>query len=397
MASAFCWSPSMRCSPARLCLAGGREMEAAGRYRRLWSGLAGLFCWRLAATGTHATPPKPQPTATAVLVQPNLDVAADNSWTGPGEWDSHIADFTRLAGEQCKTYIAGIPQTGAPTGEIVCPPYPTHPDLVVWPESPAPFVEADPRFQQIDRRIGPVDAGAAGRGRHRHRILVRPQAWQDYNSAMIFAPDGKPRRPLRQDPPRSLRRVHSLSESALLRPQAHRPGQRRSRAEPTRQVFLLPTQNGARHRYGVFICYEAVFADEVRQFRAQRRRGAGQHQRRRLVRRHQRPLAAPEHGAHAGHRKPPLDSARHQQRRHRGHRPLRPRAPEHSPPPGRCAARRVRLPQRHHLLHRARRRLRVVLCHTFNRRCRLVGEQTQPVLPAAPEPKSKSGPKSKWH
>ncbi len=31
-------------------------------------------------------------------------------------------------------------------------------------------------------------------------------------------------------------------------------------------VFLLDTQSGGAHRYGVFICYEAVFADEVRQF-----------------------------------------------------------------------------------------------------------------------------------
>jgi apolipoprotein N-acyltransferase len=33
-----------------------------------------------------------------------------------------------------------------------------------------------------------------------------------------------------------------------------------------RKVFILPSQNGERHRYGVFICYESVFADEVRQF-----------------------------------------------------------------------------------------------------------------------------------
>jgi apolipoprotein N-acyltransferase len=31
------------------------------------------------------------------------------------------------------------------------------------------------------------------------------------------------------------------------------------------RVFQLDTQSGGRHRYGVFICYEAVFADEVRQ------------------------------------------------------------------------------------------------------------------------------------
>jgi apolipoprotein N-acyltransferase len=33
-----------------------------------------------------------------------------------------------------------------------------------------------------------------------------------------------------------------------------------------RKVFRLPTHDGQAHRYGVFICYEAVFADEVREF-----------------------------------------------------------------------------------------------------------------------------------
>src|SRR6202034_2133615 len=98
------------------------------------------------------TAPTPDPTATAVLIQPNLDVGAGNNWQGP-EWDRHIAEFARLAGEQCKTYIAGIPQTGAATGEVVCPPYPTHPDLVVWPESPAPFFGNDPSFEQAMRSI----------------------------------------------------------------------------------------------------------------------------------------------------------------------------------------------------------------------------------------------------
>ena len=31
-------------------------------------------------------------------------------------------------------------------------------------------------------------------------------------------------------------------------------------------MFRLPTANGEAHRYGVFICYESVFADEIRQF-----------------------------------------------------------------------------------------------------------------------------------
>ena len=60
------------------------------------SGFAGIF----------VSPPKPDPTATAVLIQPNLDVGADNDWRG-ATWSSHIAQFTQLAGEQCKSLHRG--------------------------------------------------------------------------------------------------------------------------------------------------------------------------------------------------------------------------------------------------------------------------------------------------
>src|ERR1035438_1123003 len=39
--------------------------------------------------GRPLAPPMPSPTATAVLIQPNLDVSGDNRWTGP-EWDQNI-------------------------------------------------------------------------------------------------------------------------------------------------------------------------------------------------------------------------------------------------------------------------------------------------------------------
>ena len=103
------------------------------------------------------------------------------------EWDRHIAEFTRLAGEQCKTYIAGIPQTGAPTGEIICPPYPTHPDLVVWPESPAPFFGDDPRFQQAMRSVAaathaPLIVGGIG-----FDFSSEEHTTNYYNSAFVIA------------------------------------------------------------------------------------------------------------------------------------------------------------------------------------------------------------------
>jgi len=165
----------------------------------------GLSVVAIAQCGTEVLPPKPAPTtATAVLIQPNLDVGTDNRWDAPGEWDRHIAEFTRMAGENCKTYIAGIPQTGAPQGEIVCPPYATHPDLVVWPESPAPFEESDPRFQQALIGIAhsaqaPLVVGNIGAD-----LSADGQLANFYNSALVVGSDGS-RGPLRQDSPCPLR------------------------------------------------------------------------------------------------------------------------------------------------------------------------------------------------
>jgi apolipoprotein N-acyltransferase len=211
----------------------------------------------------HYVSPVAQPTssATAVLVQPNLDVGGDNEWVGPGEWDKHITDFTRLGGEQCKTYIAGIPQTGAPNGEIICPPYPTHPDLIVWPEAPAPFTDSDLRFQKSMALIAqganaPLIAGGIGV----YNPSPTEQVVDYYNSAMVIASDGQGVG--RYD------KIHLVPFGEYIPFQqylsfAHKlTGRVSSFSRGTeRKTFRL---NG--HRYGVFICYEAVFADEVRHF-----------------------------------------------------------------------------------------------------------------------------------
>src|ERR1700722_16080527 len=214
-------------------------------------------------TGIFVSPPDSDATATAVLIQPNLDVGAGNNWQGL-EWDRHIAEFARLAGEEGKTYIAGIPKTGAPEGEINCPPYPTHPDLVVWPESPAPFIEDDVTFKQAMQSIAvatqaPLLVGGIGTD-----FSQQENAWRDYNSAFVVEADGKMVGrydkihlvPFGEYIPfqNLLTFAHKLTGrvSSFTRGSEHR-------------VFQLDTQSGGRHRYGVFICYEAVFADEVRQ------------------------------------------------------------------------------------------------------------------------------------
>lgn len=217
------------------------------------SGFAGIF----------VSPPESDATATAVLIQPNLDVGAGNNWQGP-EWDRHIAEFVRLADEQCKTYIAGIPQTGAPEGEINCPPYPTHPDLVVWPESPAPFFDQDPLFQKAMAGIAreqqaPLIVNAVGSD-----FDPAQDQWIDHVSAVIF--DAQGQKVGRYDKIHLVPFGEYIPFARLLffahkltgRVASYTPGSEHS-------VFQLDTQSGGRHRYGVFICYEAVFADEVRQ------------------------------------------------------------------------------------------------------------------------------------
>ena len=242
--------------------------------REVWIASSPFLFFFLFSGGLMWAPPTPAPTANAVLIQPNLDVASDNRWTAPGEWDQHIAEFTRLAGADCGAYIAGIPQTGVPNdrssslgwktgarnGEIACPPYPTHPDLVVWPESPAPFIEGEPRFQQALTEIARTVQAPLVVGNLGTDFSAGEGGWRYYNSALVIAADGA--RVGRYD------KIHLVPFGEYVPFQnllsfAHKLTGRVSEFTrgDQRKVFRL---NG--HRYGIFICYESVFADEVRQF-----------------------------------------------------------------------------------------------------------------------------------
>jgi apolipoprotein N-acyltransferase len=249
---------------ANSLLAGGllldRYPQKFFRDGRSWA-LAGILLLITGSAGIFLVPPTSVPTATAVLIQPNLDVGGENLWSGPGEWDRHVAEFKRLAGEQCKTFIAGIPQTGAPQGEIVCPPAAAHPDLIVWPESPAPFEEADPRFQQAMKDVAqsvqaPVVAGNIGM----FFESGEGGGWHFYNSALVVGADGT--RVGRYDKIHLVPFGEYIPFKRLLFFARKLTGRvsEFTRGD-VREVFRL---NG--HRYGVFICYESVFADEVRQF-----------------------------------------------------------------------------------------------------------------------------------
>ncbi len=238
------------------------------RYARLKSGLAAGVLLSMISLGTTARErfaPASPTTATAVLIQPNLDVENTGYWLSKSEWAQHIADFIHLGGENCKSYIAGIPQTGAPTREITCPPSPTHPDLIVWPESPAPFFEQEPRFRQAMAEVTQADQAPLVVNGVGSNFLAEEHAWQDHVSTMVFLADGT--EVGRYD------KIHLVPwgeyvpypkifffARKLTGKVAHfTPG-------TVRSVFHLPAANGEMHGYGIFICYEAIFADEIRQF-----------------------------------------------------------------------------------------------------------------------------------
>jgi len=239
-------------------IAGGLVLDRCSG-RRLW-GIGGTVLLLGGTAGMFLSLPRPAPTATAVLVQPNLNVGGVGYWTGSGEWNQHIAEFMKLAGEECKSYIAGIPETGASNGEIICPPYPTHPDLVAWPESPAPYFESEARFQQAMKQVAqssqaPLVVGGVGVD-----FSPEEQTLRQYNSALIVGADGA--LVGRYD------KIHLVPYGEFIPYRelfffAHKLTGKVSDLSrgQERKVFRL---NG--HRYGVFICYEAVFADEVRQF-----------------------------------------------------------------------------------------------------------------------------------
>ncbi len=230
------------------------------------------------ACGLLIPPPRPAGTATAVLVQPNLDVGSESNWSGPGEWEGHMAQFTRLAGEQCKTYIAGIPQTGAPTGEIVCPPYSTHPDLVAWPEAPAPFLEADPRFQQSVAALAQAAGAPLVIGGIGAEYSDAEQAGRDFNSAMVFGPDGS--RQGRYDKIHLVPFGEYIPFKNLLVFARKLTGRVSEFSRGIdRDVFLLPTHERRTPPLRLFHLLRSCVRRRSAPLCGERRRGAGEYQR----------------------------------------------------------------------------------------------------------------------
>jgi apolipoprotein N-acyltransferase len=210
--------------------------------------------------------PAAETTAHAVLLQENLDVKADNSWGGSlwdqragryrDEWEVNTSRFVQASAQSCTPYTAGMPETGAATVTPAC--HNQAISLVVWPEAPSSFSERDARFQTLMRTLTHTTGAAAVVGNA--ALDARGTHVDLYNAASVFAADGAL--------VGRYAKVHLVPWGEYIPFQSlfsfahgltHNAG--RFTHGWSRPVFRLEG-----HRYGIFICYESIFANEIRQF-----------------------------------------------------------------------------------------------------------------------------------
>jgi apolipoprotein N-acyltransferase len=195
--------------------------------------------------GVFAKPAPFVATQQAVLVQENVPLLDQPEWT-PRYFDQTISSLARLSVDASKPR-----------------PAPENPGLIIWPESPAPFFIADPRLQQWlvataqDTNsyliVGSLGEMPAVGGSEQQQLL---------NSALVMDPRGN--MVGRYDKIHLVPYGEYVPYQNLLFFASKLTREVGDFARGTdRKVFDL---NGT--HVGVFICYESIFPNEVREFTA---------------------------------------------------------------------------------------------------------------------------------
>lgn len=208
------------------------------------------FTWPAPHDPTHAA---------AMLLQPDLDVGSGNNWSQEF-FDIQMQRFATLSENVCNPYFAGLPTPATLLVHPECKPPRPAIQLILWPESPAPFEDNDPRFRHW--------ISALAEDAHAPMIVGDIAVVRDtvqpgnsvYNSAAFVTPDGT--------------FVGRYDKMHLVPFGEYVPFQQllsfagsltREVGQMTHGKLRTVFAEGG-HRYGPFICYESIFADEVRQF-----------------------------------------------------------------------------------------------------------------------------------
>jgi apolipoprotein N-acyltransferase len=214
----------------------------AAKERRKWLLAAAWVAVAILQTGQWLAPPPLATDHTALLVQPNIPILEGATWTKE-YFQGTLRDLTATSLR--------------PTGEKEGWRY----DLIVWPESPSPFYTNDPLFRdavsEMARQSGTwVVAGSVGITPALHS---GGESSQIFNSAALVSPQGE--WVGRYD------KVHLVPFGEYLPfPQlfAFAGGLTKEVGEFQRGTSRTPLDAGG-ERFGIFICYESIFPDEVRQ------------------------------------------------------------------------------------------------------------------------------------
>jgi apolipoprotein N-acyltransferase len=218
----------------------------APKERRKW--LLGAACGAAAIlqSGQWLAPPPLATDHSALLVQPNIPIQEGAMWTKEYFQDT-LRDLTAVSLHPARESF--LEKAGRRY------------DLIVWPESPSPFYTNDLLFRDavsaLARQSGSwVVAGSIGVTPTMHS---GGESSQIFNSAALVSPQGE--WVGRYD------KVHLVPFGEYLPfPQvfAFAGGLTKEVGEFQRGASRTPLDAGG-ERFGMFICYESIFPDEVRQ------------------------------------------------------------------------------------------------------------------------------------
>ena len=226
-----------------------------GKGRQRWLGpVAALVAMSTSYAGSRAYLPPRQPSAAAILVQDNLRVGAESQGFQESQAELYESLFARTLHPVVTPAVVslGLKQQlreGLP-----------QPSIVLWPEAPTDFIDGDARFREIMGRVAqtthaPVAVDAVGQGQ-------TPNAHGRYDqfvSASFFLPDGTYAG--RYDKMHLVPFGEYTPYKQLFFFAGHLLDQLNFVPGTRRSLFSVDGR-----RYGVFICYESIFGDEIRDF-----------------------------------------------------------------------------------------------------------------------------------
>ncbi len=230
------------------------------RQMRFAAGALALTC--ALQLGSYVPMARSPVEAKAVLVQPDLKVGKgyNNEWVG-ADWQAHTAAYLRLSELTCTPYLLGMPETSTQRVQRICPGAQPQAALVAWPESPAPFHEEEPRTAALLAELVRATGATAVVG----NAAVTPSG-EYFNAGTVVSPGGA--RLGRYDKIHLVPFGEYVPYAGLLSFAGHLTQNVGAFSRgTTRSVFPLASPTGGpTHRFSVFICYEAVFASEIRLF-----------------------------------------------------------------------------------------------------------------------------------